>query len=135
MLRQIKVFSENGIVLELTKTFTKNDAALIKKIFETRLKENCKHINLLVKVENGAVTSLIKFKAFLEGFLWDFLHADKINCCAIVAPVELLNSLFEIECKILSFKKTAFEEKYFEQNQLDEAMKFLKSNRSSFNMD
>jgi len=127
MLHPINIFSENGLVLELANVFTEKDAELVNNKFEEQLNKDGRQVNLLVKVENGAVISLMKFKAFLEGALWGFRYFDKICRCAIVAHLDLIHSLAEIESKILNLKEAGFEERYFEQDQMDEALNFLKS--------
>jgi hypothetical protein len=125
MLTQIKTFKGNALALELREPFTEDDALLIKQLFEEKLKVGYKHINLLIKVYDLSVLKHIDLKAFFESEIWGFTHFGKIGRCAVVAHSDLIRSLVKIEAKLLHLVNPAFEEKYFETSQLEEALIFV----------
>jgi len=125
MLKQIKIFNGNSLALELTDTFTEDDAHLIKQLFEEKLDNGASHVNLLIKVEDLSVMRHMNLKAFLEGELWGFRHFRKIDRCAVVAHSDVIKSVVKIENKVLHLVNAAFEEKYFDTTELDEALKFI----------
>ena len=125
MLNQIKTFPGNALALELTETFTEADAQLIKQLFEDKLNAGYKHVNILIKVKDMSVMRHMDLKAFLEGELWGFRHFGKIGRCAVVAHSDFIESVVKVESKVLHVFNSAFEEKYFETEELEEALKFI----------
>jgi hypothetical protein len=127
MLEQIKIFKGNALALELTETFTKADALLIKQLFEEKLEAGYEHVNLMIKVKDMSVMKHMSLKAFLEGETWGFKHFGKIGRCAVVAHSDFIRSVVKIENKILHLANAAFEEKYFDTTELDEALNFVEA--------
>lgn len=125
MLTQIKTFEGNALALELKAPFTENDAQSIKQLFDEKLNAGHKHVNMLIKVKDMSVLKHMDLKAFLEGELWGFRHFGKIGRCAVVAESDFIKSVVRIEDKALRLANPAFEEKYFETAQLEEALKFI----------
>jgi hypothetical protein len=125
MLTQIKTFKGNALALELTDVFTEDDARLIKELFEEKLSNGASSVNMLIKVENLSVLRHMNLKAFLEGEAWGFRHFGKIGRCAVVSHSNVIKSIVGIESKVLHLVNAAFEEKYFDTAQLDEAPKFV----------
>lgn len=125
MVTQIKTFPGNALALELTETFTEADASLIKQLFEEKLKAGYKHVNLLIKVKDLSVMKHMDLKAFLEGEIWGFKHFGKIGRCAVVAHSDLIRSVVRVENKVLHLVNAAFEEKYFDTTELEEALNFI----------
>ncbi|MEX6690555.1 STAS/SEC14 domain-containing protein [Danxiaibacter flavus] len=125
MLNQIKTFQGNALALELTETFTEADAQLIKQLFEEKLNAGYEHVNILIKVKDMSVMRHMDLKAFLEGELWGFRHFRKIGRCAVVAHSDFIRSVVKIENKVLHLANPALEEKYFDTEELDEALKFI----------
>jgi len=82
-------------------------------------------INLLIKVKDMSVMKRMDLKAFLEGEIWGVKHFGKIGRCAVVAHSDMIRSVIKIENKALHLANAAFEEKYFDTEQLDEALKFI----------
>jgi hypothetical protein len=128
MLKQIKTFQGNALALELVETFTEVDASLIKQLFEEKLAAGYKHVNLLIKVKDMSVMKHMDLKGFLEGEIWGFKHFGKIGRCAVVAHSDFIRSVVRIENKVLHLANAAFEEKYFDTADLDEALKFIDTN-------
>ena len=128
MLKQIKIFKENALALELVDTFTKADADLIKQLFEEKLDEGYEHVNILIKVKDMSVMKHMDLKGFLEGEIWGIKHFSKMGRCAVVAHSDLIKSVVKVENKALHLVNSAFEEKYFDTEQLDEGLKFISPN-------
>jgi hypothetical protein len=125
MLTQIKTFKGNALALDLVDSFTEADALMIEQLFEEKLKAGYGPINLLIKVKDMSVTKRMDLKAFLEGEIWGVKHFGKIGRCAVVAHSDMIRSVIKIENKALHLANAAFEEKYFDTEQLDEALKFI----------
>jgi hypothetical protein len=125
MINQIKKFKENAIALELLGAFTEDDALLIEQLFEEKLNEGYKHVNMLIKVKDMSVIKDMKLKAFFEGELWGIKHFGKIGRCAVVSHSEFMKSVVGIENKVLHLFSPALEEKYFDETELDAALKFI----------
>jgi hypothetical protein len=125
MLNQIKTFKGNALALELLDAFTEDDARLIKQLFEEKLSSGASHVNLLIKVENLSVMKHMSLKAFLEGEAWGFKHFGKIGRCAVVAHSGVIKSVVNIENKVLHLVNAAFEEKYFDTSELNDALMFI----------
>jgi len=125
MLKQIKTFKGNALALELVEQFTEADAQLIKQLFDEKLNAGYEHVNLLIKVKDMSVLRHMDLKAFLEGEIWGLKHFGKIGRCAVVAHSDLIKAVVRIENKALHLANAAFEEKYFDTEQLDEALNFL----------
>jgi len=125
MLNQIKIFRGNALALELTETFTEADAGLIKQLFEEKLKAGAGHVNLLIKVKDMSVLKHMDLKAFLEGEIWGLKRFGKIGRCAVVAHSDWIRNVVKVENKVLHLVNGAFEEKYFDTEELEEALKFI----------
>lgn len=128
MLNQIKTFKGNALALEIVETFTEADALLIKQLFEEKLNDGYKHVNILIKVKDMSVLKHMDFKGFLKGELWGISHFNKIGRCAVVTHSEFIESIVKIENRVLHLFNSALEEKYFDAAQLDEALKFISPN-------
>ena len=128
MINQIKKFKKNALALELLETFTEADALLIEQLFEEKLNEGYKHVNILIKVKDMSVLKDMDLKGFLQGELWGIKHFSKIGRCAVVSHSGFMESIVKIENKVLHLFNSALEEKYFDQTQLDEALKFITPN-------
>lgn len=125
MLTQLKIFEGNILALELTETFTEADAASIKQLFEEKLANGAQHVNLLIKVKDMSVMRHMDWRAFLDGEIWGFKHFSKIGRCAVVAHSDFIKAAVKIESKILHLASSALDERYFDTEQLDEAMAFV----------
>lgn len=125
MLNQIKTFQGNALAIELTETFTEADAQLIKQLFEEKLDAGYGHVNILNKVKDMSVMRHMDLKAFLEGELWGFKHFGKIGRCAVVAQSDFIKSVVKIESKVLHLVNRAFEERYFDTEELEDGLKFI----------
>ena len=128
MINQIKKFKKNALALELLETFTEADALLIELLFEEKLNEGYKHVNILIKVKDMSVLKDMNLIAFLQGELWGIKHFGKIGRCAVVSHSGFMESVVKIENKVLHLFNSALEEKYFDQTQLDEALEFITPN-------
>jgi len=125
MLNQIKTFKGNAIALELIGKFTEDDVKLIKQLFEEKLRDGSKYVNLLFKVKDMSQFKDMDFKAFMEGEAWGFSYFNKIGRCAVVAHSDFIKDAVKIESKPLHLVNNALEEKYFDEKQLDEALQFI----------
>lgn len=128
MVNQIKKFKANALALELLETFTEADALLIEQLFEEKLNEGYKHVNILIKVKDMSAIRNMKLKAFFDGELWGIKHFGKLGRCAVVSQSGFIEAVVTIENKILHLFNSALEEKYFDQTQLDEALEFITPN-------
>lgn len=128
MINQIKEFKDNAIALEILGTFTEADALLIERLFEAKLNKEYDHVNILIKVKDMSVIKDMKLKGFFEGELWGIKHFGKIGRCAVVSSSDFMKSVVNIENKILHLFNPALEEKYFDETELEEALKFIASN-------
>lgn len=128
MVNQIKQFKENALALELLGTFTQADALLIENLFEEKLNKGYKHVNILIKVKDMSMLKDMNLKGFFQGEIWGIKHFGKIGRCAVVSHSDFMESVVKIESKILHLFNSALEEKYFDQTQLDEALKFITPN-------
>lgn len=125
MIKQLKKFDKNALALELLETFTEADALLIEHLFEEKLNQGYQHVNILIKVKDMSVLKDMNLKAFLQGELWGIKHFSKMGRCAVVSHSDLMESVINIENKILRVFNSALEEKYFDETQLDEALTFI----------
>lgn len=125
MLTQIKTFKGNALALELVAPFTETDASSIIQLFEEKLSQGYKHINVLIKVQDLSVLGHMELKAFLKGELWGFKHFSQIGRCAVVAHSSMMESIVRIENKALHFFNPALEERYFDIEELEGALKFI----------
>jgi hypothetical protein len=129
MITQIKVFKQNALALELLETFTEADAQFIKQLFEEKLHAGYEQVNLLLKVKDLSVMKHMDLKAFLHGEAWGFTHFSKLGRCAVVAHSEVLKAIVKVEGKILHLVNAAFEEKYFDIDELEEAFAFINTDQ------
>lgn len=127
MINQIKKFKGNALALELIGTFTETDALLIEQLFEEKLNKGYAHVNILIKVKDMSVMKDMKLKAFFEGELWGIKHFGKIGRCAVVSHSDFMKSIVNIENKMLHLFNSALEERYFDENQLEEALEFIEN--------
>lgn len=125
MLQQIKIFEGNTLALALTETFTEADAQMIKQLFEEKLNKGAQHVNLLIKVKDMSVMKHMDWRAFLDGEIWGFKHFSKIGRCAVVAHSDFIKAAVKLESKVLHLANPALEEKYFDTEQLEEALAFV----------
>ncbi|NIF06503.1 STAS/SEC14 domain-containing protein [Chryseobacterium sp. Tr-659] len=128
MINQIKEFKDNAIALEIYGEFTEPDALLIEKLFQEKLNEGHQHINILIKVKDMSVIKDMKLKGFFEGELWGIKHFGKIGRCAVVSHSDFMKSVVTIENKVLHLFNPSLEERYFDETELDEALKFITPN-------
>jgi hypothetical protein len=128
MINQIKIFKKNALALEILETFTEADALLIEQLFEEKLNEGYKHVNILIKVKDMSVIKDMNLKGFFQGELWGIKHFGKLGRCAIVSHSGFIESVVKIENKVLHLFNSALDEKYFDQSELDEALKFITLN-------
>ena len=127
MINQIKKFKGNALALELMGSFTETDALLIEQLFEEKLNKGYAHVNILIKVKDMSVMKDMKLKAFFEGELWGIKHFGKIGRCAVVSHSDFMKSIVNIENKMLHLFNSALEERYFDENQLEEALEFIEN--------
>lgn len=125
MVNQIQKINGNAIALELLGAFTEADALFIEQLFEEKLREGYEHVNILIKVKDMSVIKDMKLKGFFEGELWAIKHFGKIGRCAVVSHSELMETIVNMENKILHLFNPALEEKYFDETELDKALKFI----------
>lgn len=131
MINQIKKLKGNALVLEILGSFTEPDALLIEQLFKEKLNEGYVHVNILIKVTGMAVIKDMKLKAFFESELWGIKHFGKIGRCAVVSHSDFMKSIIHIENKILHLFNSALEERYFDENQLEEALAFIENNHTT----
>lgn len=125
MINQIKKFDKNALALELSGTFTEADALQIEQLFEEKLDQGFKHVNILIKVKDLSVLKDMSLKGFFQGELWGIKHFGKIGRCAVVSHSGVMESIVTAENKVLHLFNHALEEKYFDQEQLDKALEFI----------
>ena len=125
MINQIKIFKSNSLALELLGTFTEADAKLIEQLFEEKLNEGHKHVNILIKVKDMSVMKDMSLKGFLQGELWGIKHFGKIGRCAVVSHSDFMETVVKMENKVLHLFNNALEEKYFDHSELEQALKFI----------
>ncbi|MFN8284955.1 MAG: STAS/SEC14 domain-containing protein [Chitinophagales bacterium] len=125
MLKEIQKFDKNALALELSETFTEADAVLIMHLFEEKLQEGHEHVNILIKVKDMSILKHMELKGFIKGEWWGIKHFSKIGRCAVVSHSGFIESVIKIENKLLHFLNPALEEKYFDESQMDEAIKFI----------
>ncbi|MNJ95446.1 hypothetical protein D3C87_131580 [compost metagenome] len=127
MINQIKKFTGNALALELFGSFTETDALLIEQLFEEKLNAGYTHVNILIKVKDMSVMKDMKLKAFFDGELWGIKHLEKIGRCAVVSHSDFMKSIVNIESKMLHLFNSALEERYFDDDQLEEALEFIEN--------
>lgn len=125
MITQLTTFGGGALALELTGIFTKEDEQFLIQLFEEKLNAGYGHVNLLLKVKDLSVLKNMDLKVFLESEIWGFKHFRKIGKCAVVAQSDFIKNVVAIENKMLHLANPAFEEKYFDWEQLDEALRFI----------
>ena len=125
MLTQIKQFKGNALALELTDSWTVADQQFMAQLFDEKLNEGYQHINLLFKVNDMSVFKHMDLKAFMEGEIWACKHFSQIGKCAVVAHSNFVKEVVKLEGKALHLVNKALEERYFEVEELGEAMKFI----------
>ena len=125
MLTQIKQFKGNALALELTDSWTVADQQFMAQLFDEKLNEGYQHINLLFKVNDMSVFKHMDLKAFMEGEIWACKHFLQIGKCAVVAHSNFVKEVVKLEGKALHLVNKALEERYFEVEELEEAMKFI----------
>lgn len=125
MLNQIKKFKGNAIALELTGTFTEEDLKLFELLFDEKLNSGSKTVNILFKIEDMSRFKHTDLKALFCGEVWGFKHFYKIGRCAVVAHSDFIKYAVEMECKPLHLISKALEERYFDEEHLDEALQFI----------
>lgn len=125
MINQIKLFEKNALALELFGTFTETDALFIEKLFQEKLDQGFEHVNILIQVKDMSVLKGMSLKAFFQGELWGIKHFNKIGRCAVVSHSGVMEAVVTVENRVLHLFNHALEEKYFDQEQLDEALEFI----------
>ena len=127
MIIQIQKFETNSLAFEIIESFTEADALLIEKFFEEKLDKGYKKINILIKVKDLSILKNMSLKGFFQGELWGIQHFGKIGRCAVVSHSNLMKSIVNVENKVLQLFNPALEEKYFDESELDKALKFISS--------
>jgi hypothetical protein len=125
MLTQIKTFAGNALALEITGRFTKEDEQLCEQLFTEKLNEGHEHVNILIKVKDMSQFKDMDIQAFFNGEWWGIKNFGKIGKCAVVAHSDFIKAAVNIESKALHWISHALEEKYFDEEQLDEALQFI----------
>ncbi|MDR2205804.1 MAG: STAS/SEC14 domain-containing protein [Flavobacteriaceae bacterium] len=125
MLIQLKTFKGNAVAVELVDSFTETDVELLKKLFEEKLSQGYKHVNILVKVQDMSLMKKMDMKAFVNGEIWGIKHFGKIGKCAVVSHSDFIKAVVKVENKILHLINHALEERYFDISELDEALEFI----------
>ena len=126
MIEQIKTFNNNCLALEVIDGFTETDEKICQKLFETKLAEGFKQVNLLVKLDELKV-SHSSVKAFMEDTIWVFRHYKEIGHLAIVAHSKILKASVPIDNLFFQRASKGRLEHYFDVSQLDEAFDFIES--------
>ncbi|MDH7460543.1 STAS/SEC14 domain-containing protein [Chitinophagaceae bacterium 26-R-25] len=129
MITQIKIFEKNALALSLDETFTETDVVEIEQLFEEKFEAGYEHVNLLLKVKDMSILKRTDFKAFIHGEAWGFKHFRKLGRCAVVAHSDFIKAVVNVESKVLHIANAAFEEKYFDLDQLDEALSFIDTDK------
>ena len=129
MITQIKVFKKNALALALDETFTETDVVEIEQLFEEKFNAGYEHVNLLLKVKDMTILKRTDFKTFIHGEAWGFKHFSKLGRCAVVAHSDFIKAVVTVEGKVLHLANAAFEEKYFDLDQLDEALSFIDTDK------
>ena len=125
MLTQIKQFKGNALALELTDSWTEADQQFMAQLFEAKVNNGHQHINLLFKVKDMSVFKHMDLQAFMKGEIWSCQHFQQIGKCAVVSHSDFIRNAIKMESKVLRLANKALEERYFDVNQLDEALKFI----------
>ncbi len=125
MINQIKKFKKNALALELVDAFTEEDVMLVKELFEEKLKEGFEHVNILIQVKDLSILKHMNVKSFLQGELWGIQHFKNIGRCAVVSHSGVMETVVNMESKILQVFSAALEEKYFDHSQLKDALAFI----------
>jgi len=121
-----QVLKSEGNVLgvEVSQEYTKEDVEEFKKAFESKLVEGHTRINVLVKMDNLALTK-IKLRAFLEDSFYSLKYLDKLRHIAVVGDSKLKKAIIELDNKLLGNEKKELIEKYFDVSEIDKAWDFV----------
>lgn len=125
MIIQLKTFKKNALALELLDSFTAADARLIEMLFDEKLNDGYDHINILIKVKDLSILKHIEWKGFFGGELWGIKHFKQLGRCAVVSHSGFIESIINTENKLLHLFNSSLDEKYFDETQLEEALKFI----------
>ena len=125
MINQIKVFKTNALALEMVDKFTEADANLIEKLYQEKLDLGYKKINILIKVKDLSVITDMTLKGFFKGELWGIKHFGSMGKCAVVSHSSVMKSVINAENKFLHLFNKALDEKYFDEADLESALKFI----------
>lgn len=125
MINEIKKFNSNALALEIIAPFTEADALLVEKLFEEKLANGAKQVNILVKVKDLSVIKGMNLKGFFQGELWAIKHFSKMGRCAVVSHSSILKSIVTMENKILHLFNPSLQEKYFDEEDLNSALDYV----------
>ena len=130
MIEQIETTNKNVLAIEVIDGFTETDEKLCQKFFQEKLNHGFKQVNVLVKLDEMKI-SHSSVKVFMEDTIWALRHYKQIGHLAIVAHSKILKAMVPIDNLFFERASKGRQERYFDANQMDEAMAFV--NDQSYN--
>lgn len=127
MIEQIKTFDGNALAFEVIDAFTETDEKLAQKLFKEKLDEGYDHVNVLVRLDEMKLNKS-SIKAFAEDTFWILKNYKKMGHLAIVGHSKVLKALVPIDNLFYKNSKKGRLERYFDEAEMDEAMKFISPN-------
>ena len=124
MIEQIKTFETNAVALEVIGGFSETDEKFAQKLIQEKLDAGFDIVNILVKVDEYKIMNT-EAKAIFEDLSFLFKKIKNIGNIAIVTHSKVLKVLVSIDNVIYKSIKNCKSEKYFDVEQLDEALEFI----------
>ncbi|MDG3582980.1 MULTISPECIES: STAS/SEC14 domain-containing protein [Galbibacter] len=126
MIAQIKTFDTNVLAIEVFDGFTEEDEKICQKLFNEKIDEGFKKVNVLIKLDEAKM-SQSSTKAFFEDMVWALRNYKKMGHIAIVAHSNVIKALVPIDNLFFKRAGEGSYERYFDVSQLEEAFMFVNS--------
>lgn len=124
MIKQLEISTKNILAIEVIDGFTEADEKLCQQLFQEKINQGFKQVNVLVKLDEINI-SHSSIKAFMEDMLWILRHYKQLGHFAIVAHSKILKALVPIDNLFFERASKGRKERYFDSIQLDEAIAFI----------
>ena len=126
MIHQLKEYNEAILAIELSEGFTEADFNEIQKLAAVKREKGFDKANILLKLDRINISES-NGKAVLEQVVKIVKHLKEFNKIAVVGDSSALAKLVKVDNMFLQLFNKGSQEKYFDVENLDEALLFVES--------
>lgn len=125
MIEQLKTYKGNTLAIEVIDGFSETDEKFAQKLFQEKLDQGFKSVNVLVKLDEMKISNT-SAKAFMEDSIWTLRNYKQLGHLAIVAHSNVMKALIPVDNLFFERASKGRLERYFDVSQIDEAFDFVK---------